>query len=269
VLEPLIDIAVQVCSLATALPVVPPEAAQAATSATTDVAPHLEGMPDWFIRLLPYGTIAVFVSLAISGIGIHLSEDFVLIPAGFFVALGKLPMLETLLAAYFGLIVGDILWIALCRRYGTRMVHTRWFKRIVHPRRLLEAKHQMERRGVVVVILARFIPGTRTPVLTMAGLLHMPWVKFLPVEIVTAMVTVPLQLGIGYLAGRGVGKATSFGELVLWFLALIAATIAVMLVIHWWLQARRAATKPPRSKASWLRTFGRKRAQAAAATPRP
>lgn len=267
-LESLVDIAIQACSLSTALTAVPPEGAQAAAGAAVDAAPHFEGMPDWFVRLLPYGTIAVFVSLAISGVGVHLSEDFVLIPAGFFVALGKLPMWETLLAAYFGLITGDIVWIALCRRYGTRMVHTRWFKRIVHPRRLLEAKHQMERRGVVVVILARFIPGTRTPVLTMAGLLHMPWRKFLPVEIFTAMVTVPLQLGIGYLAGKGVGKATSFGELVLWFLALIAATIAVMLVIHWWLQARRAATKPPRSKASWLRTFGRKRV-AAAAAPRP
>lgn len=215
--------------------------------------------PEWFLKLLPYGPIAIFVSLAMSGVGIHLSEDFVLIPAGFFAAMGKLPLWETMLAAYFGLITGDILWIALCRRYGTRMVHTRWFKRIVHPRRLLEAKHQMERRGVAVVILARFIPGTRTPVLTMAGLLHMPWIKFLPIEFLTAMVTVPLQIGIGYLAGKGVGKATTLGEVLFWFLALIAATIAVMLVIHWWLQARRSQTKPPRSKAAWLRTFGRKR----------
>lgn len=231
-----------------------------------------EGMdiPPWLAAFLPYGPLAIFVVLVLSGVGLHLSEDFILIPAGFFAATtDRLPLWETLLAAYFGLIIGDMLWVTLCRRFGTRLVHTRWFKRIVHPRRLLEAKHQMEQRGVVALVLARFIPGTRTPVITMAGILHMPWWKFLLVELVTAAVTVPLQTGIGYLVGKGVGNARSTGELLIWLLALLAATVAVMLGIHWWVQARKASGRAPRSKVAWLRTFGRRRKTADTATTVP
>lgn len=230
--------------------------ADAATHAAGDPSVHI---PNWLAGFLPYGPLAIFGVLVLSGVGLHLSEDFILIPAGFFAATtDSLPLWETLVAAYFGLIIGDLLWIAMCRRFGTRFVHSRWFKRIVHPRRLLEAKHQMEQRGVVVVILARFIPGTRTPVITMAGILHMPWWKLILVEVTTVAVTVPLQTGIGYLAGKGIGSAKSTGEMIFWLLAILAATVAMTLGIHWWVQSRGHG-RAPRSKVAWLRTFGRRR----------
>jgi len=209
---------------------------------------------------LKYGPWAVLVIFILSGVGLHLSEDLILIPAGILIARGQqLPLWETLLAAYAGLIIGDLLWIYLCRRYGTKMVQSRWFKRIVHPRRLLEAKHQMERRGIIVVILARFIPGTRTPVITMAGILHMPWWKVITVELTTCAVTVPLQMGVGYLIGHGVGEAKSTGELVLKLAAACAVLVAVGFGIHCWIQAKKRKGRAPRSKAIWLRTFGRRR----------
>jgi len=203
-----------------------------------------------------HGPWIVFVLFVVSGVGLHLSEDFILIPAGFLAARGDMPLVETLIAAWLGLAVGDILWVAICRRWGTRLVHSRWFKRLVHPRRLLEAKHQMERRGVAVVALARFIPGTRTPVVTMAGILHMPWYKFLPVELGCALITVPLQAGIGYVAALGIGKTESTFELVVWIVVIGAALVAAFLTLHWYLQARQRAGRAPRSKVSWLRTFG-------------
>ncbi|MFO0826955.1 MAG: DedA family protein [Phycisphaerales bacterium] len=243
----------------------PASAATTTAAAAGGDADALSDMPEWFLQLLPYGPWAIFFLLVFSGVGLHISEDFILIPAGFFAATtDRLPLWETLVLAYFGLIIGDMLWISLCRRFGTRFIQTRWFKRMVHPRRLLQAKHQMEERGIVVVILARFIPGTRTPVITMAGLLHMPWWKLLAVELTTVAVTVPLQTGIGYLAGKGIGNAKSTGELIFWLLALLAATIAVMLGIHWWVQSRSRGGAAPRSKAAWLRTFGKKRRDTAA-----
>jgi membrane protein DedA with SNARE-associated domain len=219
-------------------------------------------------KYLAYGPWAVLILFVLSGVGLHLSEDLILIPAGILIARGdSLPFWETIIAAYVGLIVGDFLWIFMCRKFGTRMVQTRWFKRIVHPRRLLEAKHQVEARGIIVVALARFIPGTRTPVITMAGILQMSWWKLLPVEMTTCAITVPLQLGIGYLIGKGVGDAGSTGELLLKLLAACAALIAVGFGVHWWLQARRRKGRAPRSKASWLRKFGRRRRSDNAALP--
>ncbi len=212
-----------------------------------------------------HGPWIIFILFVVSGVGLHLSEDLILIPAGFLAARGDIPLLESLVAAWLGLAVGDILWVAICRRWGTRLVHSRWFKRLVHPRRLLEAKHQMEERGVAVVALARFIPGTRTPVVTMAGILHMPWYKFLPVELGCALVTVPLQAAIGYVAAIGIGKTESTTELVVWIVIAAALIVAFFLGLHWFLQSRKQHGRAPRSRVKWLRTFGNIRGKLAGA----
>lgn len=206
-----------------------------------------------------HGPWIIFVLFVVSGVGLHLSEDLILIPAGFLAGAGHIDIVPSLIAAWLGLAVGDILWVAICRRWGTRLVHSRWFKRLVHPRRLLEAKHQMEERGVAVVALARFIPGTRTPVVTMAGILHMPWYKFLPVELGCALITVPLQAAIGYVAAKSIGKTESTFELVVWIVIATAVIVAFFLGLHWFLQSRKKGGRAPRSRVKWLRTFGNMR----------
>ena len=109
-----------------------------------------------------YGPFAVFLLLMLSGFGLALSEEMVIVPAGMFVATGQLGLATTALCAYAGVVMSDMLWFAICRHYGTPLLHRRWFKRLVHPRRLLETKHQLERRGVGLIVMARFIPSGRT-----------------------------------------------------------------------------------------------------------
>jgi membrane protein DedA with SNARE-associated domain len=226
-----------------------------------------DGLPAWIEPYIKYGPWAILIIFILSGVGLHLSEDLILIPAGILIASGKLDWFETLAAAYVGLVIGDLLWLAMCRRFGTKMVHSRWFKRVVHPRRLLEAKHQMEAKGILVVILARFVPGTRTPVITMAGILHLQWWKLVVVEFLTCAVTVPLQVGLGYVAAVGMGEAKSTGEFIVKLVAITAAFVLAGLGIHWWISSRRRAGRAPRSKAAWLRTFGRRRRESSAHAP--
>lgn len=248
-------------------PAVATGAAAAEVDATTEQANSASRLADGRLGHLmsDHGPWLIFLLFVISGVGLHLSEDLILIPAGFLAARGDIPLLESLAAAWLGLAVGDIFWVAICRRWGTRLVHSRWFKRLVHPRRLLEAKHQMEERGVAVVALARFIPGTRTPVVTMAGILHMPWYKFLPVELGCALITVPLQAAIGYVAAIGIGKTESTTELVVWIVIAAAVIVAFFLGLHWFLQSRKQHGRAPRSRVKWLRTFGNIRGKLAGA----
>ena len=57
-----------------------------------------------------YGPIAVFALLMLSGFGIPLGEDFVVIPAGILIARGEFPLVATMLSAYFGVVIADFLW---------------------------------------------------------------------------------------------------------------------------------------------------------------
>jgi membrane protein DedA with SNARE-associated domain len=238
-------------------------AAHEAANGAAAVGADTGGFKAWIEPYIKYGPWAIMIIFILCGVGLHLSEDLILIPAGVLIAHGQLDLTETLVAAYVGLVIGDVMWIAMCRRFGTRMVHSRWFKRIIHPRRLLEAKHQMELKGIMVVVLARFIPGTRTPVITMAGILHMKWWKLLVVEFTTCAITVPLQVGLGYLAAIGMGEAKSTGEFIIKLVVITAVFVLAGVVLHWWITSRKRKGRAPRSKANWLRTFGRRRRHAA------
>ena len=219
--------------------------------------PPAETVSPWMAWISDYGAWFIFLAFIVCGVGLHVSEDFLLIPAGVAIYEGHMTWSETILAAYFGLVIGDTMWIWVCRNYGTRLIHSKRFLRMMHPRKLLEAKHAMSERGVIVLILARFIPGTRTAVLSMTGLLHMPWWKFLAVELTTVAVTVPVQIGIGYLGKAGYDKAKDLGGILTFGLAGIALTVALIIGYRWYKQAK--ARKGPRKRApvSWLRTFGR------------
>ena len=201
-----------------------------------------------------YGPWAVFVALLLTGIGIPLGEDIVIIPAGILVGHGKIDLVQTAVAAYAGVLLSDFLWYWLCRKFGTPLLHKRWFKRAVHPRRLLEIKHQIEQRGMWVVVMARFVPGSRTPAITAAGVLHLSFWKFALATAAACLVTVPLQLGLGYFISKGVGSPES-ADRIKWFIAVIVGILGVLLVLAWWRQQRTHAHRPPRAKARWLRRF--------------
>lgn len=236
--------------------------AQATDAATAAASSESTGTLEWLktqgpLLVQEYGAWFIFVAFIVCGIGLHISEDFLLIPAGALIFHGHMGWAETLLAAYFGLVIGDSGWIWVCRTYGTRLVHSKRFKRMMHPRRLLEAKYAMEQRGAVVLILARFIPGTRTPVLTMTGILQLAWWKFLAVELTTVAVTVPVQVGIGYVGAVGYEHAKNLGNVVTLSLAGVALVVAGVIGFRWWKQAKARKGPRPRAPVAWLRTFGR------------
>ena len=234
----------------------------AVTTGLTDAAQLTPTKPGpWDEWITSYGAWFIFWAFIVCGVGLHISEDFLLIPAGALIYHGALQWEDVLPAAYFGLVIGDSLWILVCRTFGTRLVHSKKFLRMMGPRRLLEAKYAMEDRGVIVLILARFIPGTRTPVLTMTGILHMPWWKFLAVELTTVAITSPIQIGIGWVGAYGVEQANAnakdFGSIVTIGLAVVALAIAFTFAYRWWKQAKARKGPRPRSPVSWLRHFGR------------
>lgn len=203
--------------------------------------------------LSDYGWMAMIALLLASGVGIPIGEELVNVPAGVFVGQGDMAALPTFLAAYAGVLGGDFLWFSICRRFGRVLLKRRWFRRFVHPRRLLQAKHQFDRRGAGVLVVARFIPGTRSPALTIAALMRMPWRKFTVVELICCAITTPLQVGIGILIGRGLA-GQSLQTTIFTALGVIAGIVALTALVNWVVATRRRGEGPaPRARAEWLR----------------
>ena len=229
--------------------------ASVAPGTTKDNAPK---MPKWIEEgIEKFGAITVFVAFVVSGIGLHLSEDLILIPAGWLSANDPRFFWELAAAAYAGIVLGDLGWFLLCRTFGTRLLQSKFFKRMFHPRRLLEVKYQIDQRGVLVLIAARFIPGTRTPVITMCGVLHMATWKFILVEAVCVLITAPMQMAIGWLAFHAAAQAgvTDIFHQIMIGVAVTLAVVIGLWLVHRAIEQRKSKKRPPRANVAWLRTF--------------
>ena len=215
-------------------------------------------MPKWLVDdIEKYGAVSLFGAFVISGVGLHLSEDLILIPAGWLAAHDMKMFVHFWIWAYLGIVVGDGLWFFMCSTFGTRFLHSKWFKRVLHPRRLLEVKHQIDERGSLVLLAARFIPGTRTPVITMCGLMHMAWWKFLLVELSCVVVTVPLQMLVGVMGARAAKQAgvTDLTHQALVGVAFTLGFVVLMYFVHLWFAARKSKKRAPRAPARWLKLY--------------
>lgn len=240
-----------------------PAVADAATHAAA-AAPEPGTLREWGSKLVEYGPIAIFVAFVISGIGLHLSEDFILVPAGIFayeqyVQTGSWSwFVQASFAAWLGIVMGDAGWIWLCRHFGGKLLGWRTFRKLIGPRTLLEVKYEMDRRGAWALLIARFIPGARTPMVTMSGVMQLSWWKILAVEAAGVLVTAPLQMGIGV----GVAKIGSqFESAAHRWILYIGATLAVvglMAVAHIAISRRRSAHRPPRAPVQWLTSFAKR-----------
>ena len=209
-------------------------------------------------NLTAYGPLAVFGLIMLSGFGLALGEDIIVIPAGMLIGTEHLPLWETAIAAYLGVVLADIMWFMICSRYGTPLLHKRWFKRLVHPRRLLQAKHQIEQRGAWMIVVTRFIPASRTTAITMAGMLHMSLWKFSLATAVCALASTPIQLGIGVLIAHGIGSK-SLAHMVMAVVGVILLFFVLMIIYKWWQAHRARQVRAPRARVGWLKRFRSKR----------
>ena len=199
------------------------------------------------------GPFAVFLLLVAAGIGLHLPEDLIIIPAGWEIASGNFPLVWTAIAAYVGVVGGDTGWFFLCRRWGPKLLLSHWFLKSVHPRRVLIIKRLLDTHGVWVLLISRFIPGARTASVAVAGLTHLRWRIFLVVELPMAALTGATQIGIGYYAEQGFIGTHRTAHWVM--LACGITSLMIMGIVAYGAvrKMKRQNVRFPRAKSKWLR----------------
>jgi membrane-associated protein len=238
-------------------------APQASTAADTpsEASGGLREAGQWLVQ---HGAMAIFVAFILCGIGLHLSEDFILIPAGIAVvgaggaAAGEVNwalFTEFAVAAWAGIVLGDVGWVWICRHFGTRLMGSRRVRRLIGPRTLCEVKHQMDVRGAWALLAARFIPGARTPMITVSGLMHLSWWKILLVEMGGVVLTAPAQMLIGVGVAKLGSQFESDAHRWMLYIGATLAVVVLMFVIHMVISRRAAKHRPPRVPVSWLHGF--------------
>lgn len=147
-----------------------------------------------------------------------------------------------LLAGGLGAVAGDNVSYAL-GRFGRRWFET-WSTRT--PKRAARrawAIHQIEERGMLLIVTARFIPGGRTIVTLTCGATGQPWTRFGLATVVAGAIWATYATLLGYFGGEVLGDNETLA-FVLAFVAALSVSVSIELVRHH-LKRRRTRSLTP------------------------
>ena len=128
-------------------------------------------------------------------------SETIVITAGVLAADDDLIIWLLVPAAAAGAILGDNACYWLGRRFGDR-VSRRVFRGEKGKDRLEWAETAIQRRGAVLVVMGRFIPGGRTASTLAAGTLKMSWRRFIVADVGAGLLWATYSALLGYAGGR-------------------------------------------------------------------
>lgn len=123
------------------------------------------------------------------------SEDLTCIGGGLLVANGLISLPAAILACFLGIFSGDLLLYAGGRTLGREALTRRPMRWLVSPQAEARAEAWFVRRGAVIIIASRFLPGTRAATYFTAGVLKAPLGRFLVYFGFAAALWTPLLVG--------------------------------------------------------------------------
>jgi membrane-associated protein len=186
--------------------------------------------------LVHYGYWAVAVTLLLENAGVPLPGETVLLLASFLAySQRELSLPWVIVVATIAAAIGDNLGYA-AGYYGGRPLLERYQSMFrIQQKTLTRGENLFARYGAATVLFARFVFGMRIVAGPMAGVLRMPWRKFLVCNCVGAALWVSLISGAGYVFGRHWERMERYLKRFD-----IAVVIVVLLVAAmWWWRNRR------------------------------
>ncbi len=130
-----------------------------------------------------------------------------ILASGYFVAQGALTYPEAVAWCFGGILVGDSIIYLLGAWVGERVYHWPVLRSHMKARHRNKFNKLFFRHGTLAVFLARFLPGFRMVAYFVAGNLGMRYLKFLLLDSVGALLTVPISVYAGLLLAENLDKA--------------------------------------------------------------
>ena len=179
-----------------------------------------------------WGYLAILVTMAGESAGLPISSEIVVPLGGALASQGKLNFVLVVLVASLANLFGSLIAFYLSRRFGERVVLSRFGRRLGLSRGHLKlANRFFARVGLWAVFVGRLLPIVRTYISFPAGISNIGYVKF---TLATMAGAIPWNLVLAY-AGFQLGKNyASVAATMSPFVIPIAIGVVVLLGVAWW-----------------------------------
>lgn len=166
--------------------------------------------------------IAFLESLAI--VGLAVPGWLLLVGIGSLIGAGHLNFWWISLASFAGAALGQIISFGVGHYFSDKVHHWRWIKK--HQSMMDNAEVFFKKHGFIGILIGQFIGPIRAVISLVAGILEMPWKRFVSAVIIASMIWAPLYLMPGVL----VGATLTFDKQHMWILI---GLVAIFVVASW------------------------------------
>ncbi|MDO5493623.1 MAG: DedA family protein [Nesterenkonia sp.] len=188
--------------------------------------------------------LAVFAVTCFDGVVPIFPSDTVVVGLGTMLGEAGVPAWYWVVpTAGLGALLGDFTAYRIGRSIGTERF--RWMRRPAPQRALAWARHELDKRGALVIFVGRFIPGARVSINYVAGATRYSQRRFLVIDGVASHVWAGYSLAVGHIGSTlfdslvvAVVVAVTFAVVVGWVFDLIFRAVTV------WLDRRGVAIDP-------------------------
>lgn len=176
--------------------------------------------------------MAPFTVLLLCGLGLPLPEEVALIGSGILLFQGKVRFVQITVVCSVAILLGDSIPYWLGRHYGLAALKTPWVAKLLHPERFAALERRFAEHGNYAVFTCRFLPGLRIPGYFVAGTLRMSYPRFILIDFLGVLISVPTSIYLGKIFGDSVESLNkSVHGLHLW-LALGALALVLVIVVR-------------------------------------
>lgn len=197
----------------------------------------------------PLAYSLVFGVLLACGLGLPLPEDVALITGGYLVHKGQADLGVMLVMGFAGIIAGDTMVFLLGRAGRKARGRARpkgLLARHLTAERIAKVEAQFERRGPIMIMIARFLPGVRAATYFVAGGAGMSYWRFVLFDGIAALLSAPFFVLLGAHFGQQIHDVIGWAEeFHRWLIAAVFLGLAI-LALRWLL--RRPGLQPLAAK---------------------
>ncbi len=192
--------------------------------------------------LSPGSYLAIILLLILTGLGLPVPEEVAIIAAGVMAGHGQMDPWLAWASCMVGVLMGDLVVYGIGRHFGRAFIreHPSW-ARLVNAEREAQLERMIQRHGLKVFFLARFLVGLRSPVYLAAGVLRMPVRRFLLIDLSCASVVVGLFFLLSFYFGQTIVLWIRRAEILITVLVVVGLAVTGLLV---WRHYRAARTAP-------------------------
>jgi membrane protein DedA with SNARE-associated domain len=180
----------------------------------------------------------LFLTLFAAGLGVPIPEEVPILTGGVLAHEGVVRWWIALPVCIAGVLSGDIALYWIGYRWGELVLDWRPVRRILSREREKRLTEAYCRHGVKIVFAARHVMGIRAAAFLTAGIVRLPFSRFLAVDAVASLVGVPLGFGAAFLFTDQLERVMSDVHRVERWLALLALVAVAVWIV--WAAVRKA-----------------------------